>query len=487
MTPSLALVVFSAGVIGLFYLDRDKSVRTSKALWLAVPWMWINASRSIAAWLAVTPAKNSRSSDSPLDQFVGAVLIASGIIVIAWRNRECRMLLKRGWPILVYFSYCLLSAFWSDFPGQGSKRWIRAVGDLVMVMVVATDPQPTAALKRFFSRVGFLLLPASILMLKYYPDLSHGYDQWGLQMNTGVATDKNMLGVGTFVLTLGAVWQVLRLLKTKDQANRGRHLLAQGTLVCFGISLLFIAHSATSGACFTLGVIIMIATSLPMFRRRPAMVHALVVAILLLGLLTAALGGGGAAAKAMGRKADLTGRTEVWHLLIPMEPNPILGAGFESFWFGPRLEKIWLVDGGIFHGINEAHNGYLEVYLNLGFIGVGLIALIFLRGYRNAVDAFRRDPTFGNLPLAYILTAAIYSITEAGFRMQDPIWFFLLLSVVARSAPAVSKPSGTGPQIGGTPKTTNGRDSLGLKLVGKDGAASPVGRPVASAGAGIAK
>ncbi len=36
---------------------------------------------------------------------------------------------------------------------------------------------------------------------------------------------------------------------------------------------------------------------------------------------------------------------------------------------------------------NEAHNGYIEVYLNLGWLGLGLIALILGQGYRRAVRA----------------------------------------------------------------------------------------------------
>jgi len=42
--------------------------------------------------------------------------------------------------------------------------------------------------------------------------------------------------------------------------------------------------------------------------------------------------------------------------------------------------------------VNEAHNGYLEVYLNLGWVGVGLIGLILMKGYSNVVTAFRFDP-----------------------------------------------------------------------------------------------
>jgi hypothetical protein len=79
----------------------------------------------------------------------------------------------------------------------------------------------------------------------------------------------------------------------------------------------------------------------------------------------------------------------------------------------------------------------LEVYLNLGWIGVGLIAWILISGYRHAAVVFRRDPPFGSLLLAYVASSVLYSVTEAGFRMLLPLWFFLLLAVV-RTSPTIS-------------------------------------------------
>src|SRR4029077_16324715 len=109
--------------------------------------------------------------------------------------------------------YCLLSVCWSDYPVVAFKRWIKATGDIAMILIVLTDEQPIAALRRLFSRVGFVLVPLSLLFIKYYPMLGRRYDPWtGFQMNTGVTFDKNMLGVITFVLLLGAVWRVLALL-----------------------------------------------------------------------------------------------------------------------------------------------------------------------------------------------------------------------------------------------------------------------------------
>ncbi len=83
--------------------------------------------------------------------------------------------------------------------------------------------------------------------------------------------------------------------------------------------------------------------------------------------------------------------------------------------------------------LNEAHNGYIEIYLELGFVGLALLLFVLFDGYRRSVSAFRREPALASLFIAYILTAMIYCLTEAGFRMVGAIWIFLLLSVIGAS------------------------------------------------------
>ena len=89
-------------------------------------------------------------------------------------------------------------------------------------------------LRRLVSRVGFLLFPASVLFIKYYGDLGRGYDPAAEPMNTGVTTNKNILGVMVLVISLGTLWHVITLLRAKGQPNRRRHLLAQIMLLAFG-------------------------------------------------------------------------------------------------------------------------------------------------------------------------------------------------------------------------------------------------------------
>jgi exopolysaccharide production protein ExoQ len=434
MPPLLATFVYGCGILGLFYLDRDRSLRVSRAVWLPVIWLWIVGSRAASVWLGITPPYATNvQAESPVDGIIYLVLLVAGLVVLAGRSRKAIAAIKANGPILCYWMFCLVSVVWSDFPGTALKRWIKSIGDIVMVLVILTDANPKGAFKRVVNRVGFVLLPASILLIKYFPNLGRGFSPWdGTPWNTGVTTNKNTLGVIVFVLTLGTLWNFLTLLRSKGEPNRRRHLVAQGTELGFGLALLGLANSATSLVCFILGAVLMLATSLPAVSRRPRAVHALVLLMVLSGGLAILFGGGAGIVHALGRKTDLTGRTEIWEVLIPMAPNPVLGAGFESFWLGPRLDHVRKAFLG--NPLNEAHNGYIEAYLNLGAIGVVLIAWMLVSGYRRAAAAFRRDPPFGSLLLAYVATAALYSVTEAGFRLLGPMWIFLLFAVVAASS-----------------------------------------------------
>ncbi len=83
---------------------------------------------------------------------------------------------------------------------------------------------------------------------------------------------------------------------------------------------------------------------------------------------------------------------------------------------------------------NEAHNGYIEVLLNLGWVGISLLALLVIAGYKKILRGLR-DTSLARLELAYLLVAIVYSFTEAGFRMLSLTWVFLLLAIVSAGIP----------------------------------------------------
>jgi exopolysaccharide production protein ExoQ len=441
---TLALVLLAVGTAGLFYFDRDRRSGNSPALWLPVVWLLIVGSRPLSAWLGIwfgigmsgPQGLDAQLDGSPTDAALASIILVAGIAVLFRRKRETASLLRGFAPLYIYFAYALLSCLWSPFTDVAFKRWTKAIGDLVMVMVIVTDPKPVAALHRLFSRVGFILLPASIFMIRY-TIWGRGFDPDGSPTNTGVTTNKNMLGLITFVIALGALWSCLDLLLSNRGRTRNRRLAAQVTLLAFGIAVLQQAHSSTSIACFMLGGFLILATCLPFFKQSPKRVQALFMTILLLGGICFIAGGEATVAGAFGKDPSLSDRTKIWAAVIPLCPNPIIGAGFESFWNGYGK----YVTNGLSkfeQGLNSAHDGYIEVYLNLGWIGVTLVAMLLVTGYFRACAAYRLSPKVGGLMLAFVGATAIYSITESGFRIMTPTWISLLLVCAGSQALALS-------------------------------------------------
>ena len=151
-----------------------------------------------------------------------------------------------------------------------------------MVLIVCTDAQPLEALGRLYSRIGFILFPFSVVLIRY-TTIGRVWNNDGVLMNVGVTTDKNMLGLIVFVISLGAVWNFRRLLVNKAEPDRTAQAAGSGYLNSFGIYLLIIAHSSTSLACFLLGSGLVLATHLRAIARRPKRVYALSLAILCVG------------------------------------------------------------------------------------------------------------------------------------------------------------------------------------------------------------
>ncbi len=444
MSPHLATFIFASGILGLFVLDRDPHVQTSKALWLPVLWLSLGASRM--AILSVTFGVNIKEASSaqemlegsPFERFVLSSLVAITVIVLVGRPREVGRLLLANGPVVLFFLYCGVSMLWADYPDVAFKRWIKALGDLAMVLIVLTDEDPSAALKKLLAWVGFVLIPGSILLAKYYPALGLGWGEWGgdIAYVRGVATSKNELGGVCLLFGLGSMWRFCQALRDREKTHGLRILTAHATLLAMVGWLFWKAHTATALSCFVMASSLIVATNLRVFERRPRVLHVMVAAMISVSYAALFLDVGSYLVEMMGRDPTLTGRIELWRRVLAMTPNAFFGAGFESFWLPPRLNYLWNI---YWWHPNEAHNGYIEVYINLGWIGLVLLALVLLTGYRKVVGAVRRNPEEGGLCLGYFFVGLVYNFTESAVRIMHPVWIFFLLATIAASTVSVTK------------------------------------------------
>jgi len=429
MPPRVATLCCLAAIAGLFYLDRDEKARTSPWLWMPVVWIGLGGSRNLSVWLggsSLTASPEQYLEGSPLDRAFLTLLVVAAIGVLIARGQRTAELMKRNWPLLLFVGYCFASVMWSDFPFIALKRWTKMLGNVSMVLVVLSDPNPSVAVRKFLTRVAFLLIPASVLMIKYYPELGRIYDRWeGIAYYTGATTDKNMLGCICMVFGFGIL---MRFLESLSDAAPRRRLIATGLVLAMNLWLFHMAQSATSLGCFLIGGSLIAVLTL-MRRPRPWIVHGMVGGMVTIGVVAYFFQDAFALlVQSMGRNTTLTGRTDLWNDVLKIDTHPMFGAGFESFFLGDRLEFLW---SKYWWHPNEAHNGYLETYLTLGIVGLSLLGLLLITGYRNIISVYRLDPLSGSLRLAFLVTAPIYNITEAAFKVTNPMWIMFLLVVTA--------------------------------------------------------
>jgi exopolysaccharide production protein ExoQ len=432
MMGLIATLIFVVLISVLVRLTRERGTRWSGALLIAFAWLWFASSRNPTAWLQIREGKGSAdtaySEGSAFDRNVLTGLILLGVIVLAKRSKRVTALLAANFPVILFFLYCGLSATWSDHADISIKRWFRSLGDLVMVMVILTDVDWVGAFKWVYLRLACLLVPLSILFFRWFPALGRSYNIHDGRLSvTGVTDDKNLLGAICTLFALAVTWCMLEALATRGPSRKWR-LIAYGSIIAVAVYLIKLADSATATACLIEGGAILLLTSRPKIYRRPMMTHLIVGTVL--GLTAINLFFGSSLLELFGRNATLTGRTDLWSLCLTLVTNPLVGAGYESFWLGSRLEKMW----HYIPGVNQAHNGYLEIYLNLGWIGVLLLVTFLISGYRNIIRAVRRGEPAGSLRLAFFVVALVANCTEAGFKMMHPMWIALLLVSTARPA-----------------------------------------------------
>ena len=441
MPPSLALVLWFFLLVGLLRFDPAKEQRSSLALWVPLAWMFILASRLPSQWLGagMESASQALEEGNALDRTILSVLMVLAIGILLSRPFRWADFFVRNFFLVVFLLFALMSIFWSDFPLVAMKRWFRDIGGYIVILVVLSDPRPFEAFRTILRRLAYLLMPLSVVLNKYYPQISKQYDPWsGAAMFMGPTTSKNMLGIACLVSGIFFFWDTLARWPDRRE-RRTKRIIVLNTLF-LGMTLwqLSLADSATSRICLVLGCLVIAAAHTKAIKRHPRFLLILIpVCLCLYMILEFALGMdlNAVMAEAVGRNPTLTGRTDLWKLLLSMHTNPILGTGYDSFWLGPRLQWVWRK----FYLINEAHNGYLDIYLTLGLVGLFLLGGFLIVSYGTICKRFKLSSSLGSLNLALWTVLLFYNVTEAAFKASHLMWLTFLLGAVVVPERAIGR------------------------------------------------
>ena len=398
MPPFLAALLAVAFVLALYVRDRRNQGKVSPALWLPVLWMVITGSRFVSQWISLgasTALQTDGAEGSPLDAVYFLTLILAGFWVLSRRRMAVAAIIRNNRWLVALSIYAFVAILWSDFPFVALKRWIKTLGHPVMALIIMTDPDPVNALRIVMKRCAYFLIPFSVLLIKYFPQYGRSFDQWsGLPVNNGVGLTKNDLGYVCMIFGLFFFWNLLRAARSETSRERRWELTLSAVFLGQIAWLFWRANSVTSMASCALGIAVMLAAGV--VNRRFIAVY-LVAGLGLIAAANLAFDLYGSLLNLVGRDPSLTDRTKVWADVLAMQNNPILGAGFESFWLGSRIEALW---AKWWWHPNQAHNGYIETYLNLGGIGVFLLAGVLFSTFHKIRDrclSTSISPGFGSL------------------------------------------------------------------------------------------
>jgi exopolysaccharide production protein ExoQ len=430
MSAQIALLFCAAFVCVALLVDARRSQNVSPAVWIAVLWAGLLGSRPLTTWFRPETFGDVMlsSEGSALDRSVLIMLMLLAAVVLARRQPPMLRWRREQYWILIFFVFCGLSILWSDFPGVGLKRWVRAIGTLMVILVVASERDPVAATAAVVRRCAIVLLPFSVVLVKYVRTRGIGHNYWtGQEYLLGVATDKNALGRLCLVCGLFALWAILTRANNPHTPRDSLSRWANMGILFVAVWLLFASDSKTSLSCFLVGSLAMVWFGLPIVRKNIRYFGTLTLILVATGVLVSLIFNlPELFVRSLGRDLTLTDRTSVWNDLIAYGTNPFVGVGYDTFWLGDRLE--WFATT---HQVNEAHNGYLEVYLELGWVGLLLLASILVVAFTRLKQVVSSDTAYGRLLVTTLVVFVFYNITESSYKPTTLISFMLLLVMIA--------------------------------------------------------
>jgi exopolysaccharide production protein ExoQ len=452
MPSNLALSLCLIFCFVVLHREGKLQKDASWSWWLPTLWMMFCASRSLSVWFnpGVSHDLDSGMEGIIHDQIFLGALMLSGWVVLWQRQGHLPEILRSNFFLFIFFGYMGLSVFWSEDMAS-FKRWIKALGDLTMALIVTTEPKPWQAILAVIRRTSYLLVPLSVTLVRYFHHLGTiPSKEWGPDMWIGVATHKNTLAQLCLFAGIVLFWDAVMAWRENRQVLRLPFLRVRVD-VLYGVMLVYLLYGGGHSKSTTSFLVLVFACGLFLllerqrWRGRHIVPVRFVCGLLLTGLV-AHLGMElafdsslyVAVAESQGKDATLTGRTELWEdLLIMGQRHSLLGAGYGGFWTRTNSAKL---KQRYFWGPQQAHNGYIEIWLQLGVVGLLLFALVVWQALQGVGPLSRQDFEYGRFRLILLLITLLHNYSEAGFpRPTHLVWFvFLLVVINVKPVPTIS-------------------------------------------------
>ena len=348
-------------------------------------------------------------------------LVAAPLLTLA-RAAAIRNLLLRHPALAALMVWVWMSVLWSVDPGVTARRALSLSANTMIACFVVVYFRPDEIIRTLRNvMIGLILLSLAFAVslpgLAFMPEFGEF---------RGVFTHKN--GMGALL-----VWTSLVL----AVSARSGLLSPLGTVAGFAliIALIFPTGSATALMLITLLAGLQIPISVA---KLPSRLAVGVQSIVLLGGLVFVLPllvARNRIFMALGRDPTINGRTQLWAFVRSMiDQRPFQGYGYQTFFELPGVAEHVLSLVG--WPAPNAHNGYLEVWLGLGLVGLVLLLSFLIVALVRAWRCMTRDPKSSTAIFAFLGLSLYLSRNFSELDLLDQVglsWIIALLGALMTS------------------------------------------------------
>lgn len=346
----------------------------------------------------------------------------------AFRSRAFS--LKLGFfPLLIFIIFCCISIMWSVDSALTLRRSISLIGSVLfayyVVFVIGF---------RFFVKVLIhvmvLTIFISFIFALFFKSYGVHNDFFYAGAWKGAFLHKNLLGRESAIFC--SIFFILFLFET--HTRKYYYLM----FVFLSFVLVVMAGSVTG----ILSTLFALSLSYVMYKISTDSLiryHLLIFVIPLFFLVFISFIDVDFILSLFGRDSSFTGRDLLWETISEeVSSRPLLGFGYQSFWSSGFGEYVSVIVG---YRVVHAHSGYYETLLSLGYVGVFVVAFMYLFFVYLNFELYLKRHIF-ELNFSFLIVVLIITTSISDSLLIGPNNFLFFLFVVLYFS-AVNKLTGS--------------------------------------------
>jgi O-antigen ligase len=328
--------------------------------------------------------------------------------------------------LLAYLAFAGASVLWAFRPELSFIRFVQQVMILTSIVLPAMLAVRTVDLMRGLFLCFALASILNVFFIFGRPPMGVGkFSSVGYE---GYFLGKNLLGQFAAIACLLALYEML---------HTGLRRALGIIVVVIAVSLLYLSNSKTSLGFAILAPLLAGITLIIGKRMRisPAIVVLSIIGLIVFSCVVTFTSIYDVS-ELLFHDRTFTNRTLIWDFaLYEIGRSPLLGWGYQSFWLvGPDAPSVVDATGWV-RGMPEAHNGYLDTMLEMGFVGFTLLVIFLIATVHAVGRVVDRDPGRAWLMLSLALFAILNNFLESSWmRAFDLLWvvFAIVVAEIGR-------------------------------------------------------